>query len=347
MRDTLCRLLNRLLVTHSPSGQEEEMEDLCRELLAERCEEVRTDPNGNVIGKIAGRASDDALLLMAHKDEISTIIRKIDDDGKIWLEPLGGCVPWVYGEGPFDVLGDEVITGILSVGSRHTSHLSTTIADAKSKALTWEMCYLDCKLTADELAARGVRVGSRACVARSRKTPTYIGECVAAYGLDDKAAVAVLLLAAETLRAAGQAPPIDVYFAITGAEEVGAGGAAHVARRAPASTMIAVEIAPVAPEYPVKSAPEPVIFYKDAMFIYHKGLADELSALADEGCGGHQRLIARSFGSDASIVAKYGYPARAACVGFATENTHGCEIGHLGAMENCARLLAECAARRR
>lgn len=345
MRDTLCQLLDRLLVTHSPSGQEEEMADLCRELLADCCDEVHTDPNGNVIGKIAGRSSDDGLLLMAHKDEISTIIRKIDDDGKMWLEPLGGCVPWVYGEGPFDVLGDEVITGILSVGSRHSSHLSTTIADAKSKALTWEMCYLDCKLTAEELAARGVRVGSRACVARSRKTPTYIGECVAAYGLDDKAAVAVLLLVGRLVRERDEPPSRDLYLAVTGAEEVGITGGAYVARRAPAGTQIAVEVAPVAPEYPIKSAPEPVIFYKDAMSVYHKGLADELAELADEVCGGHQRLIARNFGSDAGVVSKYGYSARAGCVGFATENTHGCEIGHLGGIENCARLLAECAAR--
>jgi len=341
----LTDLLNTLLVTHSPSGDEGEMEDLCRPLLGERCDDVWTDPNGNIIGKINGESSEDAILLMAHKDEIGAIVRKIDDDGKIWLDSLGGCVPWVYGEGPFDVLGDEVITGILSVGSRHSSHLSPTIADAKSKALTWEMCYIDCKLDKKQLAERGVRIGTRACVARSRKTPFYIGDCIGGYALDDKASVAILMRVADRLKAAEARPRLDVYLAITGAEETGIMGGAYVSRTVPASTHIAVEVAPVAPEYDIKMQDTPVIFYKDAIFVLHKGLADELCSLSDDVCGGHQPLIVRSFGSDASVTSKYGYSGRAACVGFPTQNTHGFELGHLGAMENCAALLAEFARR--
>ena len=341
MQDELKTLLNRLLITHSPCGQEGEMEDLCRELLTPRCDEVRTDPNDNVIGKIAGESSEGGLLLMAHKDEISTIVRRMDEDGKVWVDPLGGCVPWVYGEGPFDLLGDEVITGVLSVGSRHSSHLSPTIAQAKTLALTWEMCYLDCKLSRTELEARGVHLGSRACVARSRKTPFYIGECVGGYALDDKAAVAVLMLTADLIRASGRQPKTDLYLAMTGSEEMGCGGGAYVAQTVPAVTQLAVEIAPVAPEYPTRMVADPVGFYKDAVFLLHKGLADELCAAAHVACGGYQRLIVRSFGSDASAAAKIGLAGRAGCVGFATENTHGFELGHLGGMVNCARMLAE------
>lgn len=345
MQDKLKQLLDKLLLTHSPSGEEGEMEELCGALLEERCKQVWADPNGNIIGKIPGKSSDDALLLMAHKDEIGTIIRRIDEDGKIWLEALGGCVPWRYGEGPFDVIGDEIVTGILSVGSGHSSHLSARIAEAKTKALSWEMCYVDCKLDKEQLAQRGIRVGSRACVARSRKTPLYIGDCIASYGLDDKAGVAILMLTAEIIKKSRRKPARDLYLAITGAEETGTMGGAYVGRTIPASTQIAVEIAPIASEYPTTMAAAPVIFYKDATFIYHKGLADELAALSDEVCGGHQRIIVRSFGSDASTVATHGYAGRAGCVGFATENTHGFEISHLGAMENCARLLAKFAQR--
>lgn len=341
MSQTLRSLLDRLLLTHAPTGEEGEMQQLCRELLAEHCSEVWVDPNDNVVAKIPGKSSQDAVLLMAHKDEIGAIVRKIDDDGKIWLDKLGGAVPWVYGEGPFDVIGDQVITGVLSVGSRHSSHLSPTIADAKSKALTWEMCYLDCKLTKAELAQRGVRVGSRACVARSRKTPLYIGDCVGGYGLDDKAAVAVLVLVAEALKEAEQPPTSDVYIGISGGEETGIIGGAYLARTIPAVTHIAVEVAPVAPEYPIEMSAKPVLLYMDAVNIYHKGLADELGRLADEVCEGHQPLIVRSFGSDSSHTSKYGYAGRAGCVGFPTQNTHGFELGHLGAMEGCARLLSQ------
>lgn len=340
MHAKLRKLLDALLVTHSPSGEEGEMDRLCLPLMQDLCDSAWVDPNGNLIGKIAGETSENATVLTAHKDEIGTIVRKVEEDGRIWLDPLGGCVPWAYGEGPFDVLGDEVITGILSVGSTHSSHLSPLINDAKTKALTWEMCTVDCKLNRKELGERGVGLGTRACVARSRKTPLYIGECVAGYALDDKAAVAVLLRMADRVRQGRKKPKSDVYIAITGCEETGIMGGAYVCAHLPVETHIAVEIAPVAPEYDIKMIDQPVVFYKDAVFVLHKGMADELSKLADKTCGGHQPMLVRSFGSDATVTSKYGLVGRAGCVGFATQNSHGYEIGHLGAMENCAKLLA-------
>ncbi len=341
MHTKLRKLLDALLVTHSPSGDEGEMDRLCLPLLEERCDEAWMDANGNLIGKIAGESAEGAVILTAHKDEIGTIVRKVDEDGKIWLDPLGGCVPWSYGEGPFDVLGEEVITGILCVGSTHSSHLSPLINDAKTKALTWEMCYIDCKLDRRELLAKGVGLGTRACVARARKTPLYIGDCVAGYALDDKASIAVLLRMADRIRQGRKKPKSDVYLGITGAEETGIMGGAYVCHSLPVETHIAVEIAPIAPEYDIRMTDHPVIFYKDAVFVLHKGMADELSKLADRCCGGHQPMLVRSFGSDATVSSKYGLVGRAGCIGFPTQNSHGYEIGHLGAMENCAKLLAE------
>jgi len=37
---------------------------------------------------------------------------------------------------------------------------------------------------------------------------------------------------------------------------------------------------------------------------------------------------------------KYGYIGRAGCVGFATENTHGCEVTTVAGIENVGKLLA-------
>jgi putative aminopeptidase FrvX len=45
------------------------------------------------------------------------------------------------------------------------------------------------------------------------------------------------------------------------------------------------------------------------------------------------------FGSDASIAMKFGHVARGACLAFPTQNTHGYEIAHLGAIANCIDLL--------
>jgi len=339
MRNELIALLNQLLITHSPSGDEKEMEDLVERLLQDCCDEVWRDPHDDIIGKIAGHSSDDATLILAHKDEIGAIVHRIEDDGRLRLEPLGGCLPWAYGEGPWDVLGDEIITGILSVGSKHSTGDSPLIQAAKTAALSWEMCTLDCKMTKEELLAKGVNVGTRACVARSRKTPLYLGEFVGGYALDDKAAIAIMLLAAKAIYTGEKRPQHDLYFAATSSEETGISGGSYVAAHIPASEAIALEIAPVAPEYPIDMSDSPVVFYKDATFIYHKGLADRLCALGDGIGVPCQRILARSFGSDVSSAVKYGHVGRAACIGFPTDNTHGYENARLGAMENCAKLL--------
>jgi putative aminopeptidase FrvX len=339
-------LLDEVLVTHSPCGREAETEDWVLQHFNRLCDEVWRDPHDNIVGKMEGQSSQDAMLLLAHKDEISTMVRNIDDDGKIWLEPLGGTVPWRYGEGPYDILGHEWLTGILSVGSSHSSHRSPRVHKAKvEKPLDWEMCFVDCKLNAEQLAEKGVRVGSLGCVSRLRKQPLYLQDrFVASYALDDKAALVSLVLALEELREAARKPLVDVYVAATSSEEVGISGGAYVTRALTAehtvNTVIAVDVAPVVEEYPTKLDERPVVLMKDAGFIYHPGLAQELLETCDSLNLGHQETTVRSYGSDTSITVKYGLIGRWACVGMATENTHGYEITSVGAIENVGKLLA-------
>ncbi len=339
MQDLLKEILNKFLLTHSPPGDEEEMVEAARPYLEQYCDEVFQDPHLNLIGKVAGQSDEDAILIVTHKDEVATMVESIDEEGKVHLDPLGGIVPWRYGEGPFDLLGDEIVTGVLSVGSTHSSARSKTIHEAKTqKPLNWEMCYVECGLTRDELHERGVDIGTRGVVGRSRKQPMYMGERVCGFGLDDKAACAAAMLAAK-LVSEGDRPPLDVYFALTSTEEGGCSGGQYAAHHLNASTMIAVEIAPVAPEYPIKMTASPVVFYKDS-FSYTKRLCDRLCALADGLGFGHQRAVFRSLGTDASFALKAGAIGRSAAIGFPTENTHGYEMAHFGAIENCGRLLA-------
>ena len=347
MDDYTRALLDEILLTHSPCGWEQEVEAICLRRFAEACDEVWQDANNNVIGKIAGESSADATLLLAHKDEIATMVRKIEEDGKIWLDPLGGTVPWRYGEGPYDVLGDnETVTGVLSVGSTHVSHLSARIQKAKTeRPLDWEMCYLDCKLNKEQLAGKGVRVGSLACVARCRKQPLYLpGGYVGGYGLDDKAALVSLFIAMKAIKDSGRRPRQDVYFAATSIEELGIAGGAYVTRSLTQqhnlTTVIAAEVAPVAEEYPTQMDGRPVILMKDGIFMYHPRLCRELIATAERLGVGHQEMLVRCFGSDTSTVVKYGFIGRAGCIGFPTENTHGYEVAPVAAIENVGKLLA-------
>jgi len=339
-RTEFIELLKRLLLTHSPPGDEGEMECLIEEEFKACCDEVWQDDCDNIIGLIKGETDENPIRIMAHKDEIGMIVKRIEDNGKLRLEPLGGANVWRYGEGPMDVLSDtNVITGVLSVGASHTSQEASDVQQAKSKALDWGMVRLDTKLSKAELIQRGVRPGTRALVSRLRKEPLIIEDYVCGWGLDDKGGVAIMIDVAKELANADKKSR-DVYFVATSAEEPGVSGGAYAARTLPGDEIIAIEVAPVHSEYDIQNSEKPVVIYKDGMMVYDKRMSDRFYHLGAELGFGCQAMCVSSFGSDASYSLRYGFSGRAVCVGFPTENTHGYEMSKIEGMENLARLLS-------
>ncbi len=341
MRTELKALLEKVLVTHSPGGWEEEMDEIVIAEFKKCSDNVHKDNKGNIYIEIPGLKPGPNTLITAHKDEISVIVRKIDDDGKIWLEPIGGIRPNKYGEGPFDLITEkEVIPGILHIGSTHTSELSTRIHKTKTELTTWELVYLDCKLNAENLKKRGAAIGDRACVARSRKKPMYMHDkYIGGYALDDKAAVAVLLLLAQKLKK--NSPLHDTTIAITCEEEYGISGGQYLCRVLKPDRIIALEVAPVAEEYTIEMNELPVVLFKDGFHFYDRDLSRELIMAGKRQGFECQRAVIRNFGSEASKGSKDGLTAESACLCFPTENTHGFEVTSLDALENCFAVLYE------
>jgi putative aminopeptidase FrvX len=337
-RDDTLALLTRFCAAHSPSGHDAEIDPLLAETFAQMGYDAQVDAAGNLFALRPGRGQGRAIIT-AHKDELGVIVKRIDHDGRLQVRPVGAVWPWAYGEGPMDVLGDDaVVPGVLCFGSRHTSEETPGFL-ARSGALTWEMAWIETFLTPPELDAAGVHIGSKAVVARERKKPVLMGNYVAAYSLDDKAALVALfdildqLALAETRR--------DVVFAVTAREELGGVGASWLAARNPADVMLALEVAPVADEYHTLCDERPVVLMQDDHTVYDERLARELATAAGNLGIGLQYACVSGFGSDASFAARRGHVGRAACLGFATENTHGFEIAHLGGLLNLARLSAE------
>ena len=337
-----CReLLDQLLVTHAPSGFEDEMRRACLQALSALGLEATVDLRGNVVARLGG--SGPKVGFMAHMDEVALMVSRIHDDGKMEVEPLGGIYPWAFGEGPWEVIpaAGEPVLGVLTFGSVHTSERSGELQQIKtSQPVGWSVPRLDCKLSPEELRQRGVAVGRPVCVARSRKQPVYMGEYVAGYSLDDKGGVAALLLAAELLADAGSPDGAEVFFIFTTAEEIGTHGAGRAAVSMGLDAAIAVDVAPVAPEYPTQPGPIPAVIFKDSYAVYSSPMSELLAKKAEEVVGSVQRTIARSYGSDASGNLQRGAVSRGALIGFATENTHGFEVAHLGGIVNCARVIA-------
>lgn len=333
-------LIVELTTAHSPVGNEREIDAVLRAHLDPLPCEVWQDSASNLIVKIAGSASDCPLILDAHKDELGLVIKRIEDDGKIRVATLGGTYPWKYGEGPMDILGDAgVVPAILCFGAMHVTEESPiqAVRSDGGRQLKWSDCYLDAKLSKNELLARGVHPGSKVVVSRQRKVPVRIGDFVGTYALDDKGAVAILVSLATLL--ASDPPPQDVYLVFSSTEENAGGGGPFAARTLPGDTYIALEIAPVAEEYGVVAGGAPVLVYKDAYNVYDEGLLRHFADLAKELDLEVQYAAFESYGTNASIARKVAAIGRIAAVAFPCQNTHGFEMAHLDSLTNLTTLL--------
>jgi putative aminopeptidase FrvX len=343
MHEQLFETIRDLVMCHSPSGAEQEVD----RWLIDRLEAIgldwSQDEAGNLVICIPGRDRQaKPIAITAHKDEIGAIVKGIDSDGRVQLRKLGGAFPWVYGEGAIDLLGDRmVVTGVLSFGSRHVSHESPQRNLQDTQPLTWERAWVETGRSPSDLAAAGIRPGTRAVVSKHRKQPIRLGSSqIASYTLDNKASVAILLDLAGRLRES-EPPAVDVYLVASAKEEVGALGAMFFTQQRSLSALIALEIAPIAPEYPIMPGPVPVLLAQDAYGLYDDELNRSLQAAADRLTIPVQFAAISGFGSDGSITMKFGHVPRAACLAFPTQNTHGYEIAHLGAIARCTDILAE------
>ncbi|WP_013322950.1 M42 family metallopeptidase [Gloeothece verrucosa] len=334
--DDLFQTIEELVLHHSPSGMEQEIDSFLLTRFHETGLETWQDAAGNIIAKIPGLDSTRKIAITGHKDEIGAIVKSMEDNGRLQVRKLGGAFPWVYGEGVVDILGDQkTLSGILSFGSRHVSHESPQKAQQEKKPLVWEDVWVETKLTPEELKAAGIRPGTRVVVGKHRKRPLRLKDYIASYTLDNKASVAILLALAQQLKQ----PKIDVYLVASAKEEVGAVGALYFTQNNNLDALIALEICPLSSEYTIEDGEAPVLLSQDGYGIYDEYLNRDLLQAAEKADITIQLAVISGFGSDASIAMKFGHISRAACLGFPTQNTHGYEIAHLGAILNCITIL--------
>ncbi|MBW4504670.1 MAG: M42 family peptidase [Scytonema hyalinum WJT4-NPBG1] len=334
--EDLFKKIEELVMHHSPSGVEAEINQFLMQQFAALGVEVWCDRADNIIAKIPGLDRTRQIAITAHKDEIGAIVKTVGDKGRVEVRKLGGAFPWVYGEGVVDLLGDNAtVSGILSFGSRHVSHESPQKVQQEDTPVKWENAWIETKCTTSELEAAGIRPGTRMVIGKHRKHPIRLNDYIASYTLDNKASVAILLALAEKVKQ----PAVDVYLVASAKEEVGAIGALFFTQNQRLDALIALEICPLSSEYPIEDGKNPVILFQDGYGIYDETLNGQLRHCAKQLDMPLQLATLSGFGSDASIAMKFGHVARGACLAFPTQNTHGYEIAHLGAIANCIDLL--------
>ena len=340
-------LLQELLSTYGPCGEEQNVRDICRRELQPSADELWVDAAGNLVGRIRGADEKQPVLrIMAHMDELSMLVKRVEPDGSLHLTPLGTMYPANFGLGPVAVLGGrETVTGVLSLGSEHTTQESPRIWQTKpdkgDKALDWTHVYVFTGRTPEELTAAGVRPGTRVCIERSKRTLVEFGDYLGAYFMDDRAPVTALLQAARLLRERGHRPAGDVYLVFTTNEEIGGVGGSYASRSLLGDITVALEVGPAEEEYSTTCSGGPIVAYSDAQCVYDKDIADRLMDIATKLELSPQAAVLGAFESDASHAKASGLSARAGLLCLPTLSTHGYEVISQQAIPQMSETLVE------
>lgn len=358
--NTTEKLLQELLWTYGPCGQEDAVRAVCARELQPLVDDMWTDDAGNLIGYIAAEPSEStghrqrtssisggsAIRVMAHMDELSMMVKRVEPDGALHMTQLGTMYPGNFGLGPVAVLGDaQTLTGVLTLGSEHTTKESPRIWETKpdkgDRSLDWHHVYVFTGRAPDDLAAAGVHAGTRVCVDRSKRDLVEFGSYIGAYFLDDRAAVTALLRAARLIHERGQRPEQDAYLVFTTNEEIGGVGGSYASATLPGTLTIALEVGPTEREYATTVTGGPIVGYSDALCVYDKDVADRLMGIAVARGLSPQPAALGAFMSDASHSKASGLTPRAGLLCLPTLSTHGFEVIPRAAIEDVAGIVTD------
>ena len=285
-------LLRELTEARGVPGYEDRVRRIVRREFADSVDRVRTDAMGNVVGTIEG-GTDSAVAVAAHMDEIGFMVRHVDDDGFVRVDPLGGFDARVLRAQRVTVHGEEDLTGVIGSLPPHT--LSE---EAKESDEDVSDVYVDLGRDA-ETVAELVSVGD---LVTPDQTTTWMGDRVTGKALDDRVCLFAMLETANRI----EDPDVTVHFAATVQEEVGLRGARALGVDIDPDLAVALDVT-VANDVPqIGEAADAVtelgegaaIKLKDSSVITSPKVHRRLTDVAESAGIDHQREVLPSGGTD-------------------------------------------------
>ncbi len=222
-------LLEALTEAFGIPGQEQEVRDILREHVRPHCDEVLTDPIGNLIAIKRGSGNGPKVMLAAHMDEIGLMVTFIEKSGVLRFCPVGGVDPRVLVSKAVYV-GRARVPGV--IGAKPV-HLQKT--DDADKPFELDALFIDIGARDKDEAEKLVKLGEGVIFATRY---AEIGTTRAkAKAFDDRVGCAV---AAEIL-AQDRKRGLTLQTVFTVQEEVGARGAEVAAYRLEPDLALALE----------------------------------------------------------------------------------------------------------
>jgi endoglucanase len=233
----MLELLRKLTSLPGPSGFEQAPAVYMLKAFRERGAHAAIDQMGNVVAHLPGDGDGRKLLICAHTDEVGFIVRHIDDDGFIYVDPIGILNPEALPGAQVELMvemGETPTTRAGVIGTR-SPHVA-----AGAGPLALSDLWIDIgERQRTGVEAAGIRIGTPVTF---RPNFTAGPTCINSKALDNRIGCALLLALLDAL--AGRSLPFDLYLAAAVQEEVGSRGAQEVARRIDPDWAIVIDTVP-------------------------------------------------------------------------------------------------------
>ena len=224
LRERLAALVSALMTIPGLSGHEGRV----RRRLASEMQALglvtRTDRLGNLMATAPGESDRPSVMLFAHMDQLGFIVRKIEPNGLLRLERLGGV--------PERALASQEVLICIGEGRdvraviANKSHHATE-PDEKYRVVPYRDISVDAGFSRDDDAlAAGIDIGSP--VVYAPKSIALAGGRIAGTSVDDRAGCAVIVETARHLLAVPDRP--TVHFVFSTQEEFNLRGAVVAAQ---------------------------------------------------------------------------------------------------------------------
>jgi putative aminopeptidase FrvX len=325
-QDYLVDFLVKLLNIPSPTGFAEPAIAFVEQELSQFSQlQLTRTRKGALIAKWEVQSDLSPVALTAHVDTLGAVVKEIKSNGRLRLSRIGGVEwPTVETEGVWIFASNgEKIRGSILVDTA-SGHIFGQDMKQTPRDDDHMEVRLDARtLSKEETRALGIKIGD--CVAFDPRVEVTNG-FVRSRFLDDKACVANIVSAINSMVDARQSPSRTVYFHISNYEEVGHGASSGIPPEV--AELLTVDMAVVGPgqesdEFSV------TLCIKDAGGVYHEGFNKKLRALAEQHGIPYKTDVYRYYASDGEAFWRAGGDVAVALIGPGIDASHNYERTHV------------------
>ena len=347
MRERLRTSLSDLMMIPGLAGHEGRVRRYLKRALGGLGLATKTDRLGNLIATIPGREGAPSVMLFTHMDQLGLVVRKIEKNGLVRVERLGGvperalaaqAVLFSIGEG-------RDVPGVIANKSHHA-----TGQDEKYRVVPYQDIYIDAGFSsAEAVLEAGIDIGTPV-VYRPNVMELANGR-IAGTSVDDRAGCAVVLEVARQLMEKSPRPTVHIVFSTQ--EEFNLRGAVTAAQMLQPDIAIQIDLI-LASDTPDMAGRGDVVLGGGpgmAMFSFHgRGTLNgtiphpAMVRLFEDAAGAADVRLQKSAHigclTDSSYVQLVGQGVASIDMGFPMRYSHSAlELCDLGDLEELTRLL--------